>query len=56
MANCENCGVFVTEQFAQTFGDNAGTVHACPECKGMTAVKRGAGANPDYEPRSANVR
>ncbi len=52
MANCQNCGAFVTEQFAKTFGDNEETVHACRDCKGMTAVKRGAGAKPDYDRHS----
>lgn len=56
MGTCENCGEFVTDRFAKAFGDNAGDVHACPECKGMTAVKRGAGADPDFERRSTPAR
>jgi hypothetical protein len=50
MTSCENCGAHVTDNFARVFGDKDGTVHACMECEGATAVKRGAAAKPDRDP------
>jgi len=52
MTSCENCGAFVTDQFARVYGDNSGEVHACFECQTKTAVKKGAAANPDFERRA----
>lgn len=49
MTSCENCGGFVTDRFARVFGDKDGTVHACRKCADMTAVKRGAAADPDID-------
>jgi hypothetical protein len=38
---CENCGSFVTRDFARVFGDNQNTVHGCLDCMNGTDVKDG---------------
>lgn len=32
MATCDNCGRFVTADYARVFGDNEGVVEGCPDC------------------------
>jgi len=39
MPACDNCGGFVTRDFARVFGDNEGTVQACLECSDRTAIR-----------------
>ena len=47
--NCENCGSFVTPDFARVFGTDNDVVHRCPSCADMTEIKRGYGAAPQAE-------
>lgn len=42
MPECNNCGAFVTPDFARVFGDNDGEVFGCLECQTATDVKDGA--------------
>lgn len=35
MASCDNCGTFVTPDYARVFGDNDDVVHGCPECMAL---------------------
>ena len=36
MAECENCGEFVTEQYVRVFAPTGmGTVRVCPKCPDM---------------------
>lgn len=32
MAECQNCGGFVTDDYARVFGDNQNDVHDCRQC------------------------
>ncbi|WP_227379266.1 DUF7563 family protein [Haladaptatus halobius] len=51
---CRNptCGnEHVDPDFARTFGDDDGTVFACPDCTPWAALKRGAAADPTFEHR-----
>lgn len=48
---CEECGSFVTREFARVFGNNRNEVHGCLECMSGTAVKRGAARAADADPR-----
>lgn len=43
MATCNNCGTFVTTDYARVFGDNEGTVHGCPECTALRYLTEGMG-------------
>ncbi|WP_449272251.1 DUF7563 family protein [Halostella limicola] len=43
MPECNNCGSFVTPDFARVFGGNEDEVYGCLDCVGATAVKNGAG-------------
>ena len=43
MPECQNCGEFVTREFAKVFGTNDDEVHGCLDCLGGTAVKNGGG-------------
>ena len=38
---CQNCGSFVTRDFARVFGDNQNTVHGCLECMNGAEIKNG---------------
>lgn len=40
-SRCQNCGAFVTTQFARVFGDNEDKVHGCFDCMSATRVKNG---------------
>lgn len=44
---CENCGGHITTDYARVFGDQADTVHRCPNCTsfGEIADGRAAGLN-----------
>jgi hypothetical protein len=42
MPTCENCGAFVTRDFARVFGDNHENVGACVECTTGRDLKSGA--------------
>lgn len=44
MTKCGNCESHVTEQYAQVFAANDGTLHGCPECKEQGVMFQGAGA------------
>lgn len=46
MYQCNNCGGFVTRDFARVFGDNGNAVHGCPDCTDMTGVMAGQAAQP----------
>jgi len=52
---CQNCNAPVDSQTARVWGDNTDTLHHCPECVTMTALKAGAGAVEDYERRCQNT-
>lgn len=43
---CENCGEYVTKQFARVFGDESGTVHACMNCSTGRQLRNGEGGKP----------
>lgn len=45
--NCQNCGAFVTADFARVFGDNNDEVHGCFDCLNQTAMKNGGGVRAD---------
>jgi len=47
MTICENCGSFVTPQFARVFGDNEDDVYGCPSCTAVTEILDGAATSPD---------
>lgn len=40
-SQCQNCGGFVTRDFARVFGNNQNTIHGCLECMNGTAIKDG---------------
>jgi len=42
MPTCNNCGSFVTRDFARVFGDNQENVSACVECTTGRDLKSGA--------------
>lgn len=44
MHQCQNCGGFVTRDFARVFGDNRDAVHGCPDCEDATAILGGRAA------------
>ncbi|MFC7045145.1 hypothetical protein ACFQH6_06695 [Halobacteriaceae archaeon GCM10025711] len=47
MASCNNCGGFVTPDFARVFGSNDDEVYACPDCAPLTEIASdGAAARP----------
>lgn len=47
MTKCGNCDSHVTEQYAQVFAANDGTLHGCPEWKEQRVMFQGAGAGLD---------
>lgn len=38
MATCDNCGVFVTADYARVFADNDGVVQGCPHCTAFSEL------------------
>lgn len=38
---CQNCGSFVTRDFARVFGNNRNEVFGCLDCMTATEVKKG---------------
>lgn len=46
--SCQNCGGPVNAETVRVWGDNNGVLHHCPNCVTATAVKKGAGADPDF--------
>ncbi|WP_438267481.1 DUF7563 family protein [Haladaptatus halobius] len=46
---CQNCGSFITRDFARVFGDNQNTVHGCLNCMSKTDVKAGHASDPQRE-------
>lgn len=42
MAECDNCGKFVTADFARVFGDNDGNVYGCLDCMLISDIPAGA--------------
>jgi NAD-dependent SIR2 family protein deacetylase len=50
MADCENCGAFVTEQYVRVFAPTGmETVRVCPSCPGM--VREGGDVREAKSPR-----
>ena len=50
MAECDNCGAFVTEQYVRVFAPpGMDTVRVCPECPDM--VREGGGVREAKSPR-----
>jgi NAD-dependent SIR2 family protein deacetylase len=50
MAECENCGAFVTEQYVRVFAPTGmNTVRVCPNCTDM--VREGSDVRPARSPR-----
>ncbi|WP_419894494.1 DUF7563 family protein [Natrinema thermotolerans] len=47
MAECDNFGAHVTEQYKRVFSANDGTLHACSNCREQTEMFNGAGSKPD---------
>ena len=45
---CQNCDAQVDKETMHVFGDNNDVLHHCFECVTATAMKAGAGVNPDY--------
>ncbi len=46
MPTCNNCGAFVTRDFARVFGDNQENVNGCVECTTGRDLKSGAATEP----------
>lgn len=46
VSECQNCGAFVTDEFARVFGSNDGAVHGCLDCMDATKVRNGVPAQP----------
>jgi hypothetical protein len=42
MTECNNCGTFVTPQFARVFGDNEENVFGCPACTTFSDLIEGS--------------
>lgn len=40
MPSCENCGTFVTADYARVCGDNQDNVQDCPSCFDVSAAHR----------------
>ncbi|WP_458189651.1 DUF7563 family protein [Haladaptatus sp. NG-WS-4] len=38
---CQNCGSFITSEFARVFGNNDDVVFGCLECMSATEVRNG---------------
>ena len=38
---CQNCGEYVTDQFAKVFGNNEDRVYACLDCSTTRALREG---------------
>ena len=50
--HCQNCGAFVTRNFALVFGDNHDNVQGCIECQERTSVREGGVvASPEVDPQ-----
>ncbi|MGB9955676.1 MULTISPECIES: DUF7563 family protein [Haloferax] len=41
MTECNDCGTFVTPQFARVFGDNEDNLYGCHSCLPATALVDG---------------
>lgn len=52
---CQNCGHSVSSELARLEGDNNHIVWHCFHCVTQTAMKKGAGADPNFERRSENT-
>lgn len=48
---CQNCGAFVTRDFARVFGNNDNIVVGCLDCHARTAVRDGH----PHSPKSADT-
>lgn len=46
MAECDNCGAHVTEQYKRVFSANDGTLHGCSNCVDQAQMFSGAGSKP----------
>jgi hypothetical protein len=44
MPKCNNCGSFVTPDFARVFGDNRNDVSGCVACMSFRELQNGEGA------------
>lgn len=51
MPECDNCGAFVTTDFARVFGDNENDVSGCVACMSFRELQEG-GATVAVTPRS----
>ena len=38
MPRCDHCDAHVSENFARVFADEAGDVHACPDCAANAGI------------------
>lgn len=56
MASCDNCGTFVTPDYARVFGDNDGVVHGCPECMALRYITDRADAASSSEVTATRTR
>lgn len=45
MTKCNDCGNYVSPDFARVMGDNDGEVHACPECSINALGEEAGGVN-----------
>jgi hypothetical protein len=45
---CNNCGSFVTPQFARVFGDNDDEVYGCLNCQTARELREQAHVSPQY--------
>jgi hypothetical protein len=52
MPECNNCGGFVTPDFARVFGDNRNDVNGCVSCMSFRELQNGEGAAVAVAPRS----
>jgi hypothetical protein len=46
MKECNNCGTYVTPDFARVFGNGEDEVFGCPRCSSFSDLMSGRGAKP----------
>lgn len=55
MAECDNCGTFVTSDFARVFGDNDGNVYGCLDCMLISDIPAGVNQSDPPEPTTTST-
>ncbi len=47
MKECNNCGTYVTPDFARVFGNGEDEVFGCPRCSSFSDLMSGRAAKPN---------